>query len=370
MFKGDRKIRDYFEDFSYFLSEQNLASNTIHSYFNALRSFYSFYDIETPNVKLDPAVLKKCNLGIPTKEDIQEALKVADPLEKALILVGVSSGLAANEIIKLQVKDLQFNEDNITTIKVRRIKTSVDYLTFLTPEATFAVKDYINFRNRTSADIRKNKALLKQKIYSESDFLFCIRKVPDEYTETKNDKIRQFGITGIMAIYRDISEKISKSTGKGDFNLIRSHTMRKYFDSALLNAGCDFFHVEYLMGHKLPATQSHYFTVSVEKLKNIYTQFLPYLTIQKEVDVLESQEFKNVANERDHFKAMTTKHFLDGLELIEARSEIQKLKSQLLTPDERKKELVEWVMNKIPEDETEARWLKELKKTLHLSAES
>lgn len=89
---------------------------------------------------------------------------MADPLEKALILTGVSLGLAANEITNLLIDDLMFdNINNITTIKVRRIKTYVNYYTFLTPETTFAVKDYVKYRSRTSDDKRKSKALLKQK---------------------------------------------------------------------------------------------------------------------------------------------------------------------------------------------------------------
>jgi len=369
VFKGDRKIRDYFEDFNYYLSEQGLSPNTIHSYFNALKSFYRFYDIDIPNVKLDAAVLKKCNLGIPTREDIQDALKVADPLETALILVGVSSGLAANELINLQVRDLQFCDlDNITTVKVRRIKTNVDYYTFLTPEATSAVRNYIKFRNRTSNDPRKNQALIKQKVYTDTDFLFCIRKVPDEFMETKNEKIRQFGVAGIMSIYRDISEKISKSTGKGDFNLVRSHTMRKYFDSALLNAGCDFFHVEYFMGHKLPATQSHYFSVNVQKLKELFTKFVPYLTIQSRLDVLMSQEFKDVVEERDQYKSLAHEYYLDSLKLIQMQIEgfQSKRKISHMTEEEKEKDFREEIVNKVPSDENEARWLEELKKILKI----
>jgi len=248
IFKSDRRIREHFEDFNYFLSDQGLSSNTVHSYFNGIKSFYMFYDIDIPRLKLDSCVTKQGNLKIPTKPDIQDAINVADPLEKALILVGVSSGLAANEISNLRMSDLSFDDAiNITTIKVRRIKTSVDYYTFLTPEATAVVKDYIKYRSRTSEDERKNRALLKQKIYSDSDYLFCVRKVPNEFLDTKDEELRKLNVTGLMSIYRDLSEKILKSTGKGEFNLFRSHTMRKYFDSALLNAGCDFFHAEYLM---------------------------------------------------------------------------------------------------------------------------
>lgn len=327
VFKSDRKIREHFEDFQYFLSEQNLSSNTIHSYFNGIKSFYQFYDIEIPNVKLDAVKVKQCNLKIPTKEDIQDALKVSDPLEKALVLTGVSSGLAANEIVNVKFCDLLFDDvTNITTIKVRRIKTSVDYYTFLTPEATLAVKEYIKYRSRTSEDKKKNKALMKQKIYSDTDYLFCARKVPNEYLKTKDEKLRKLGVTGLMSIYRDLSEKIFKSTGKGEFNIIRSHTMRKYFDSVLLNAGCDFFHTEYLMGHKLPATQSHYFTVNIQKLKELYMQFVPYLTIQKELDISESSEYLAIKNENEILRAETAKHVIERKELQDMRAEIERMK--------------------------------------------
>lgn len=336
VFKSDRRIREHFEDFNYYLSDQDLSPNTIHSYFNGIKSFYMFYDIDVPRLKLDSCVTKQGNLKIPTKSDIQDALSVADPLEKVLILTGVSSGLAANEISNLRVSDLSFDDAiNITTIKVRRIKTAVDYYTFLTPEATAAVKEYIRYRSRTSEDERKNKALLKQKIYSNSDYLFCVRKVPNEFLETKDESLRKLGMTGLMSIYRDLSEKISKSTGKGEFNFIRSHTMRKYFDSVLLNSGCDFFHTEYFMGHKLPATQAHYFTANVDKLKELYAQFVPYLTIQKELDVSESAEFKRIKEENAILAAEAVKATVERAELQELRAAVDLLYKEVRNDPDR-----------------------------------
>ena len=79
-------------------------------------------------------------------------LKVCDPLERALVLVGVSSGLSSNEIINLKIKDFKYGFDektNITTLKLRREKTKVDLITFLSPEASQAVQDYLNYRNKT-----------------------------------------------------------------------------------------------------------------------------------------------------------------------------------------------------------------------------
>ncbi len=46
-------------------------------------------------------------MDTPTKEDIQKILEVCDLLEKSLVLVGVSNGLAANEIRNLKIKDFK-----------------------------------------------------------------------------------------------------------------------------------------------------------------------------------------------------------------------------------------------------------------------
>jgi hypothetical protein len=62
---------------------------TIKNHMTGVKSFYKSNYIELPflpKTKFKP--LEK-NKDIPTKEDIQEVLKVCDPLEKAVILVGV-----------------------------------------------------------------------------------------------------------------------------------------------------------------------------------------------------------------------------------------------------------------------------------------
>jgi len=167
--------------------------------------------------------------------------------------------LAENEIQNLKVKDFvgHQDEDNVTTLKLRRIKTEVDFITFLNSEATRAVQDYINFRNREpvmndEGSINHSK---KQKIYSPNNYLFIHRYVLDEFLKTKDDKLRCFKEGTFEHIYNYISARAQISTPKGDYNLIRSHNMRKYFNTALKSAGCDNFHVEFWVGAKAVTPQ-------------------------------------------------------------------------------------------------------------------
>lgn len=60
-----------------------------------------------------------------------------------------------------------------------------------------------------------------------------------------------------------------KSTVKGNWNLIRSHKMRGFFNKTLKSAKCDSFHVEFWMGRKPDGSQDGYFTGDPEHEKKI-----------------------------------------------------------------------------------------------------
>jgi integrase len=283
-----RKIKRYLTGFRKSLQDNGLAEKTVQGYVSAVKSFYTSFEIDIPKLQKSGKTVsvKEENVPIPTKSDLQEALKTCDVMEKSLLLVGVSSGLSSNEIIRLtvkQFKDGYDSETQITTLSLRRQKVKFDFITFLSAEASQAVQDYLNYRNRKAKSSKEERyhQLEKQKVFSDNDCLFCKQHIPDTFLKTRNDKERQLTRGIMMKIYRTISEKACKNSQDGDWNLIRSHNMRKYFNSALLNAGCDSFHVEYFMGHKLNATQAAYFRASPEKLREMYQKYVPFLTFKR-----------------------------------------------------------------------------------------
>jgi integrase len=147
-----RKITTYLIGFKKYLQEKKLAPLSQKSYLTGVKSFYQFNYIELPKLKSEKAKPLKKNNDIPTKEDIQEILKVCEPLEKAIVLIGVSSGLSANEIINLKVEDFKKGYDpvtEVTTLDLRRQKGTVDFITFLTHEASRSVNEYLKCRSRT-----------------------------------------------------------------------------------------------------------------------------------------------------------------------------------------------------------------------------
>lgn len=330
----ERTIKKDMIAFRKYLTSKGLAPLSIKSYLSGVRSFYRQNDIEVPSTIKQGQRAKTLeeNNPIPQKEDLQEVLKVANPKEKALILVGCSSGLSSNEILRLTVGQIKQGYDpdtEITTLRMRRAKVGFDFITFLTPEASRAVFDYLDYRERKpkSNEPRRRRQLSKQRIYTDNDYLFICDTVPDEYLETKNEEIRKYTHFALSKTYRTLSEKAGKATPLGSWGLIRSHTMRKYYNSTMLNAGADSFFVEFTMGHTLDDTRSAYFRASPEKLREIYAKYVPYLTIQKELDVSASHEYKEIVRENEILRAETARHVVERSELATMKNELEEMKS-------------------------------------------
>lgn len=327
---SERKLKMNLVGFRRFLQEKELAPLSVKAYMTGVISFYSAYDISIPNIRSKKAKGLQKNKDIPSKEDIQDCLKVSDVFERALILVGASSGLAEQEITNLTINDIKKGYDpdtEITTLELRRIKEEVDFITFLSPEASRAVLEYLEYRNRTDdRSDQRIKQLEKQKVYSDDGYLFIKRKVSDSYLETHNEEERKLNLPAFMKIYREISTKARKNTPKGDFNLIRSHNIRKYYNSCLYNAGADSFFVEYTMGHTLDDTRAAYFRAIPADMKKIYMKFLPYLTIEKNLDISTNPEFLKAISDKEKAEAEAYRVSVERNELQKLKEEIEELK--------------------------------------------
>jgi integrase len=314
--------------FRKYLQDSGKAPHTIRGRIVGVKSFFESFDIEIPKLpSMGKAQTLEKNNEIPTKEDLRDVLKVADPLEKAILLTGVSSGLAANEICNLRVKDFKKGYDpetEVTTLKLRREKVSFNFITFLSPEASRAVLDYLNYRARVidTKATRRVCQLEKQKVYNENDHLFICRQVPTEYTKTHDDNLRKLDTRALTKVYRRLAEKAGKNTPLNDWGFIRSHNLRKYFDSVLHNNGADDFFIQYCEGHTLDETRAAYFRSSPEKLKEIYLKYVPYLIIQKEADISESPEYQRIKQENQILQAETARHVVERTELQVLRDEI------------------------------------------------
>src|SRR5665647_3123508 len=275
----DQQIKQHILNFIKSMGQKGNAPLTVDKKLSGVRSFFKYNDIVLPVLqRRETARTLEDHKGMPSKDDIRKVLEIADPLEKAILLVGCSSGLAVNEITNLRVKDFTkgYNEqDEITVLQLRREKTNYDFVTCLTPEVSQAVKLYLEYRGRakksTREGTRRDKQLEKQRVNSENDYLFINRHVPDEYLETYDEELRKLREETVQQMYRVLCADCDLSKPKGIWNLLRAHKMRTWFNNRLREAGCSDEIKEFMMGHEIEGSKASYFVGNpIEVKKRVY----------------------------------------------------------------------------------------------------
>jgi integrase len=314
-----RKIRDYLLTYREYLKGKGYAPKTAHNHFTAVKSFYRSFDIDLPvlnHKKAFRALATEENNGRLEKEHLQAILKFANVRNKAIVLALASSGLSQSDLLDLTVGDFKRGIDEktmITTLELRRIKTRYDFITFLSPESTKAIQDYLEYRNRKPKNPRVNVnperdsyliAWEKRRIRSDRDYLFCSNYIPPSYLKTLDEAERRLTPEGLMDTLRELAKKSGLDTAKGQWQLVRAHNLRKFFNSQLLNNGADIFFTDFLMGHKIDSVHEAYFRADPKKLKERYMRYLPFLALtDTETYVIETEEYAKLKKENETLKA-------------------------------------------------------------------
>lgn len=318
----ERNIESYLIDFREKMEEQHLAPKTIAVRMAAVMSFYRQYSIQLPVLpkSLQKARPEMKRRAIPTKDDIREVLKYADTRDRAILLIGVSSGLSVIDIVNLKVGDFKSGydpESGITTLHIIRTKTNYEFYTFLSPEASRAVNDYLDWREKQGE---------YKKVTSDNGYLFILHDIPEIYKRTKEEEYRKMSDDVILKRYRAINKDAGTSSEYGEYNLIRSHNMRKLLNSTLLANGASIFFADFILGHERDATREAYYRADPKSLKEEYSKYIPFITIEKSLDISESPEYKKIKQENQILQAETARHVVERSELQELRAEMEKIK--------------------------------------------
>lgn len=259
----NRRIRKKLIDFRTHLLDSELSINTAKTYFAKVLVFYKHFEVELP--KLPEVQLKKeyesGYQDLPTKEDIAKAVKICDPLMKAIILFMSSSGTAKAETLSLTVNDF-INATNeyhkrentkeiieqlckksnvIPTFYLKRIKTNKFYYTYCYFEATTYISNYLKTRRNL-----KNK-----------------------------DKLFDITDSSLTLKFRQINDSLNWGF-KGKYRFFRPHTLRKFHIS---NIGLSSDYIDLLQGRGRSDIHETYIKTNPKELKKIYQKSMHNLLI-------------------------------------------------------------------------------------------
>lgn len=131
-----------------FLDKAGLMPNFIKQFFHAVKGYLIHLGIEVYSEKCKqyvklPKILRRRKEAV-TKESLVRILGVVSFKLRVVFLVAISSGMRIGEIGGLRLSDIDFSHTP-TKIRIRAetTKTREERETFLTTEATVALKDYL-----------------------------------------------------------------------------------------------------------------------------------------------------------------------------------------------------------------------------------
>jgi integrase/recombinase XerC len=231
-----------------FSLRHGLDARSVARRLSTLKSFFRYLKrtgiiTENPALVIKTPKIKKHLPGFLTYEQVEQALLVTNPRDRAIMEVLYSCGLRAAELVGLNTRDLDFSKDEI---KVRG-KGNKQRILPIGRSAKNAVLDYLKVRISAS----------QKKTASPAPALFL------------NYRGGRLSTRSLQRIVRKYLVRVAKAAGTNP------HLLRHTFATHLLEHGADLRAVQELLGHASLSTVQIYTHLTRDRLKKIYDKKHP-----------------------------------------------------------------------------------------------
>ncbi len=217
---------------------------------------YTFYDVD-----------EKTKTIHFNRELMQQFIAILKPRDVAITLALLSSSQDSGDLFKLNVGDIREQKGKSRLFwEGTRNKTTVQFRTFLSKEATRFIRKYVDQERRNAED-------------KEPLFVYKYRK--NGQSEGKAEKRMTAG--NLASIYRDAARKMGIKWGNGEHNPLRPKRMRHLFRTACDTAGIPELYTNAFMGHRNHMGQE-YSELSKAKLELEYLRVEPFFTVYGQVE--------------------------------------------------------------------------------------
>ncbi len=275
---GQHDVYEILRDFVVCLDKQGYKPRTVDLSINASKGLLrhagiKIYSEDFKQVVRLPRKTKTQEIPL-TKEILNRLLRNVSPKLQTVILVAISSGMRIGELVQLTVSDFDF-DSNPTRIRIRAetTKTQTQRESFLTTEATNALKDYLQ-RFHGWIEGESNTQPDGKPVFGRTSI--CKGKLRDD-SSLKYSKV----LVSKVLLQKTLQTAISKipdlavknENGK---HAIHFHAFRKFFRTTVGNiCGRDF--AEAVIGHSFYLDT--YYQLPENKKRELYLLAEPYITI-------------------------------------------------------------------------------------------
>jgi integrase len=195
-----------------------------------VRCVKRFFKVNSVSIDWEKVTLPKKRYIVadksPSKLELRKILVCAPLWVKVAVLIMVSSGIRVGGLLMLKVKDVDFEKySDIAVLKIppEASKARVGYYSFISPEARVALQGYLGRRGQKET-VNSNSPLIRAPTGDQSTYM------------------------GFRQSYARTLERAGLDTKDHGWNILRIHTLRKYFRTSL-EGTLTKSQIERLMGH-------------------------------------------------------------------------------------------------------------------------
>src|SRR5215813_13658427 len=245
-----------------------LSVNSIKFYLVGVKSFLEFNEIALPWKKIAkfyPDDVTNSYRSY-TKDEIKKLLSLSDPRDRCIILLMASSGIRVGAIQSLKVKSIKRLDGEVGIVTVYPESKDSVYATLVTPEFLASLDEYLKYRKSQGEKITGESWLIRDKFATFS-------KKTNKPTPPSNKSINKQ------------MRFLVRKAGLPLEELQPDHSLRKFFNTALMNSDVAFTFKELLMGHSVKLDNVYYDKDSEKSQQKIlleYMKAIDALTINDE----------------------------------------------------------------------------------------
>lgn len=288
------------------VQKKEISTSTVRNYYKPIKLFCEMNSIVL-NWKIIskgfPSAPESSNDRIPTLDEIKELIKYPDRRIKPIALTMISSGIrvGAWEWLKWKhIIPLYDEEKRVIAAKIIVYDGEPEqYFSFITPEAYFSLKDWMEFREIQGETITRESWLMRD-IWNTGRIISNVKELNLKGTSGLISAPKRADSNAIRQIFTRAwkIQNIREMDNQRRHEFKSTHCFRKYFETNALNS-MKLLNVKILMGHDTGLEKSYYKPVEKDLLQD-YLRAIESLSIDgnqmkliKEVEELREKSKEN-----------------------------------------------------------------------------